>query len=820
MEEINRTKETGININQLDGEPVDLSSAEIKQIEEEFPKEVINEPEDLSFDSWTDIFIFEGFTEGALKNILTTTRKSFRLYKVTKNSIEFLSRFEIPEGLERDSNLEYCIDQKTCSIRIIPAKSKKIFVLNLDIKTGKLLKEEVVEHSGAKTPDDLVIHHKIEQPKNSQIDSFCSPYFYSEDNMDADFEMAKLRRGKILRRINLEHLIKSMIEKEKLKFENNLAQFSDTLRSTLRFQTYVNSRKVTKYEAGDQNLALIVINTNLAFYFVLIDLRKRKVLESSSVNFLELLGGEEGIQALLQDELQRDPEDQNQQNTEELSWWDFELGEYVYLPNTKSLVFNAFIVNIRAVIKINNLFDHRLLKSGVKIVKQRKFIQGDQMLRRFGEDKILTFYSGQVRSTFIRPLAFLDQETLEETKIEGFEDQETTRILFSLKYAKKQHTPRWLDENRMLIINPVSMIIYDYNLGKVISEKRYCFRSHDEGQFENIENLYVLGQKNSFNIMRTKKNHETGQEEMDTLKTIHLNDYILDLCVSLSSFGFSFFKMRSGNYLYLTAEFLESETRKGLRSCTKRLQVSLELEAKTFKVVKVKKRIMDELAVKMQIAKKFLVGDLFLFQTRLKKYRDETPINHQSLVLLNNSFEILDDSCQVFVRRWPPFISLSSNRVASIGQSNLLYLHEVDSVAKKLILLKKVIITDVKISTFKQFNDSSIVCDVEGDGDKFKEKGEGERTLLLLDKNLDLKSHLKLKGPRSQKPVYIVGEKKLVFVEWRSSEFYSVDLKKGSLFPADSAGGVGDVSQDSGEDERTLYNLKLDDNKITKVFFN
>ena len=78
MEE-KRENEIRIRVSKRGGRVFNLNLDGTEEREGEFEKVVINEPEDLSFSKSTGRVIFEGFTEGAIKNLLTLTKKRIRL---------------------------------------------------------------------------------------------------------------------------------------------------------------------------------------------------------------------------------------------------------------------------------------------------------------------------------------------------------------------------------------------------------------------------------------------------------------------------------------------------------------------------------------------------------------------------------------------------------------------------------------------------------------------------------------------------------------------------------------------------------------------
>ena len=76
---------------------------------------------------------------------------------------------------------------------------------------------------------------------------------------------------------------------------------------------------------------------------------------------------------------------------------------------------------------------------------------GKNQLIPFGEGRVLTLYSEEVRSTYLRPLAWLDPDTLKETKIPGLEKEGRSHLMFDNTFVFKSFAE--LSQNRMLMLN-------------------------------------------------------------------------------------------------------------------------------------------------------------------------------------------------------------------------------------------------------------------------------------------------------------------------------------------------------------------------------
>ena len=229
------------------------------------------------------------------------------------------------------------------------------------------------------------------------------------------------------------------------------------------------------------------------------DLRKKKILRSRSITLLDLLG-EEGIEEVLSDPLQRGapPENRNTRRDELFS------RDFAYFAQSRSLFLMGRLKEVEITFKIQDLFTADLLK-GVKVMKRRKIEEAKNTLQKFGDYKLLTFYSGEVWSTFFRPLAWLDLDTLEETKVAGSDKKGMSRLLFRAGSSRHGSCSK-LTKNRILVQNQHLLSIYDFELGDVIDQQIYQSSRPPGGTFKKIDNLNITNKAGQIHLLRTQKN--------------------------------------------------------------------------------------------------------------------------------------------------------------------------------------------------------------------------------------------------------------------------------------------------------------------------
>ena len=185
-----------INLNDLDVNEVldfnpDHDEAEIDQTFSQVVK--AQAPDSMTFCGDSTLFVLDGFTQGAIKNLLRVSKGHIvRLYSVTLDSIDVLSHSELAteevklilksrlqNGSQNTSSMEAIQNIHDCSVQLIPMQSNLSILLTFNQKTGSLLKEEVCKFS-EQTDITQVRALEINNPRNSLTDSFALAQSYTE----------------------------------------------------------------------------------------------------------------------------------------------------------------------------------------------------------------------------------------------------------------------------------------------------------------------------------------------------------------------------------------------------------------------------------------------------------------------------------------------------------------------------------------------------------------------------------------------------------------------------------------------------------------
>ena len=622
-------------------------------------------------------------------------------------------------------------------------------------------------------------------------------------------------------------------------------QLRRDLRDCFDFEDYTTT-KFFKFSRQNPELTLVVSILETCYLFFLVDLPRRKILKSTSITVLDLVE-KEGIEDLVRDPLQRHAgenqeggggeEHPNNQIEEEFTVY---LVDYAYLPQSASITLLLKFNNLDIICKIDDIFSSKSLKD-FKMVKRRKFRQGYRILNTFGGDKVLIYYSGKVRSTFLRPLAWLDMESFEETKIPGFDKEGRSHLLFGMSDLKGHNTQ--LNQDRILVLNRYLAVIYDFKQDKAIAEHIFNLQRHENLNMKKCGNLYAIYEGESLNLLRTEKS-DRGEEVIEKSKIIHFNDLIPNMNLNLVSFGFNLLKLDSGNYLYLGSKYLEEDFRLNPTNRQSRL-MSVEIDPETLSVIKFNVSEREQFDSRVVVSNVQLLKDLLIFNARLKG----TQIGHQnqeqgeegggvrggtnqtdqstSLVLATTDFMVLDYCSESKLGKVIPIIGASSSKIASLGLQNKIYLHKVDFTQKRLILLKTLDLGTYEIiqNRLEDLNPSAFCCLAKQTHQDQGDQQDQGRILLKFDMDLNLISHLRINQDIELQAIYPLEGSKVAFMHnlsYTNRVLFVMDMEDNLVqFAHQKEFAYGLPSYVfEGEDEQKIMVIDKVGDKIVRVVLN
>ena len=149
-----------------------------------FEQTYLELPEDVVFQTEKYLKIIEGFTPGALKNLILITRKKFRVYAVTETKISFFSSSAIPKEA---SDLIFSHTFKSGAIMVFRKRNSTLQLLSgtciissafhLHPETGKLLSVEKRPLSKFSESHQKFYSPALSVPNNSKTDFYLSTFF-------------------------------------------------------------------------------------------------------------------------------------------------------------------------------------------------------------------------------------------------------------------------------------------------------------------------------------------------------------------------------------------------------------------------------------------------------------------------------------------------------------------------------------------------------------------------------------------------------------------------------------------------------------------
>ena len=317
------------------------------------------------------------------------------------------------------------------------------------------------------------------------------------------------------------------------------------------------------------------------------------------------------------------------------------------------------------------------------------------------EGRLLTRFTGQDYHPDLRPLAWIDLDSLEEEKLKGLEECE---LFVSINHYENRKGYREclhvsLGENRLLIISPFTASIFDFSEGKLIASLNTDFEDTKFAQKGLEGEIYVTSDQKVLKLLRTKR-LKNGKTIVQKSKLFHLHLYLKGVHPLQVENKPRIVQLQTGNYLLEIELNFDKREKSGSISAESDL-VYLEIDGKTLEQLswRIKKEIKALERVE-EIQQIYTLSNYLIFAAELKdknqgQSEDEDDEFfyfqrqcHSNLILAALDFEILD-YCETATLKFAKAVrAIKSNRVILIGEEDDIYLHKVDFARKKLILLK------------------------------------------------------------------------------------------------------------------------------------
>ena len=867
-------QESAIDIRELEGEPLDIEERDFEGVETEFKREKITIPEHMGR-TFSNAEVVQGFTKGAIKNIISLSETKIRLFEVTTDSINLLSCTEV-ESKELAELLKKMITMRPRLLKNTKSGSteaqflfrtlKDTARLRFDNQTGKLLQAKVSNLESSHPTEGSDFFERSEK-KHSKIESYLSAAInrgrFSRDRNEGVFrtiiQIRRLRNNRLTRWLDFEEFCIEKIQKEKARFGEQVKTVAEELRQSLiyafgAFDEYdlfkdklrIKAFKYTK-NSRRKNLILISARSKANLFIYLIDLERRKVIKHTSVNLLDLID-EAKISEILDLEL---PNNSNRfidrplgagfRNIE--NWFRIQLAHQIYLPETQEMIVTIKIKQVQLRVRIGDVFDRKKIE--VEKIISDFYLHSSQaiFLRKFGDEgKILTRFTGECKSPQIRPLAWLDPGSLTEQKLNGFEDSDDYFHTNYYDYRHDSSKTAKLSKNRLLLLNDFNAAIYDFGEGRLISTGKTLIDGHEDIQkLDSIQfdDIYIQTKEKSVKIFKAVKSKSGGKESYFVQKTntVHLNQHFNGLYDDQDFFiELNFMRLKNGNYLY-AGSLKFNKDQKGLPISARTELVSLEIDPDSLKVLKLRRKDPNHrFKPGYSGYKLYSVGNYLVFATELKQeIEDHTNIEmfrglpppfrpwryHNRLILTDLDYNILDICHLSQLTTSRPIRLVSNSRIISFGIDEHMHLHQVDQDNQKLVLLKRVKLLSARLSIFyfrAHISSPSFCCSLESTVPAHQH----QNVLLKFDLDLELVCSLRLGESTELRGIQALGGSRIAGckenLQRKMSDLFFIDMESRQVRLVDRSHlsySKYKVDRESGES--FCYFLKGD--SILKLFF-
>ena len=871
-------KQESVKVNELEGEPVEIDLNRVREVEVELQKQVIEFPGG-AVQTFTRVTkILEGFTEGALKNIITVSERFIWLYSVTLDAITLLCCTEIEgDRVKRffkknllTANQSILLHRSKSSIvQLIFGNLGKTVTLKFCGKNGKLLKTQISNIQKNSHLEGIRIR-KLGRENSYQAQSFYLDgkkdsvgtrhlglnHIYRttlDDKNDYGLDFKKW--------MSLDKIITRPMKNEKKIFENQLklSTISQEIKDELKFSEEFR-RSMHPFNTNNHSVFLLILSSSSHIFFFLIDLRRRKLLKRSSLSLLDLLTKEQIEE--IQDEGER--AEVEQEEGQDYVWFDtidsdsysdeeergdFEITDETFIQGSRTIIVTARFNGVNFRIRREDIFDKVVSAHEASLLGKRWFgFEKNSLLSLEGGLRILTRSSGDDDPTSSsRTLKWLNPETLEEEKIEGLEETDFYWRINCYQGDRESHMYDLISSNRLLIIGPTFALIYDISEHRQITTFTTDYEMTPLEKQPKLDRLHIESFEDYLRVYRLAK-LEDDQVVVHKVKSIYPKEHFQDFTFWKLDSEYKKFRLPSGNYHYLNKDSIRRRVDKNRSQEAKRF-FSLEIDPHSLEVVKSRKvdqnnRQNRKLSF-FGVEQIHFVSNYFIFPALVERHINrstkQTVIGYsqgkfssypRDLILTNLDFEMLDHSSQAkFTRGGIKAIS-SSNRVISLNETKSelkIYLHDVDLKKEKVVLLKSVAIDSRQFlfNSPASYGLPFFCCGISAKNEGETKQSSFYHVFLNFDWGLNLVGHLKFRGYGAGKSVYPLSCSSIAefgrryIGNVRQRFIYLIDMEERSIkvvheYALDARGERLETSEESGR----IWNTVADSWSIERFFLN
>ena len=803
MEETRKNQliEETLNLADLEGEEVNFNLEELRQNPGEFQKALIQAPDHLAFDPDRYLKVTEGFTPGALKNLVTISKTRIRVYAITETSIKFISCSDLPQDVSEKifhrsyksySNLIF--SKSTSSLQFIDGDSNSSILLKLDPDEGKLVFSKKIIFSIIHSPKVVRRLKGLPKPNKSKIDSFLHVKHAQELAWCRKVNFFRLRKNQAREWLNLTEMIRKLNSDQGRRFYLRIKK--ELPKNCRSMFSYSDVQKIDIFETRLAETSILCCYSFGAVILSLVSFDHRKVLWKRSINLLDLIT----IQRIREmvPWFQDEPEELDYSSGSESDEEDtqFQLYKAFFDKRSNSLILGVTKNEREMLIRIENIFSlkDKDLSTAAKCVVFDIERNSCPLVGEFSEGLILLKSSNKSRSLRTRPLSFLRMEDLGEEKIKGFEECEDFWAM-SEETKDSDVIRLQLTPGKILIVTKMFAFLYDYHQeGRVLDRIRHTLFARKGTRISMLDETLTFSSPQAFHLVKTSTS-DGGDRRFVDAKTIFLRNYF----PNCNTKKFKFLKLNQDESIIMT-----SDDNNEFGMCNRQPDlISIKINNLTSEVVQVARRDLSSITADELNGQNFYsVGGLIIFVARPLKNEDsfsslrsddnrnQFPVLFSFLTLATEELEILDQCKQAkLIKPKKAIGGIIGSRVLTFGRSGELFLNEVYAKSRKLILLKRVRLEGGKILEFwneDSYSPFSFCFQAIAHPAQRNpvEPPNGQRRSVVINFDSDLKviSSLSQSGFLNQRRLFSArGNKIMIFVKIRAMDYelwgFLLDLK-------------------------------------------
>ena len=703
------------------------------------------------------------------------------MYAVTENRLKFLTWSEFSQRISDlifpfrgRSWIKTIFSTDDLGLQFVIGQVNKSVIMRLEQENGKLVQIVEKEFSNLKKPFSVESSPNFPKSKNSKIEGFVFVNKYLNEQTNLTLFGRKMK-GKVKGWFNMTKFFRERQVKEELRLKaQKEAQLPPEYRPMFNFSRTGDAFIFKSEFPGTSVVCYPSVNS---ITVCLVNLKKRRVILKRSFTLLDFLSFEK-IREILntgnggQDGGEGGPDEGVDEEVVDIQNLTFHLQKALFHDKTQSVVLDIKVGEKKEIfVKLSNIFNTEDIRKNVKMHFFKNETSPLSLLGEFSEDHFLCSYTGESRSSLLRPLAFLRIEDFAQTKVKGFEESKKFSAMYGA-FSFSLVTRLRLNDSKMLIVTGLQAFIYDYIDGRVVDELRHTLDTMYGPTITKTDDLLAFKSRRQFHMIQTEIDEESGAIEVRGVKTIFFNDLVPNMSEKVSRPVYNLFKLQNGNYLMITPVYLEEAFRENPNNPPHH-QLSVEISKNDLEVVKSSSRDITGQLKRVRVNYACLVSDLLVFQASPREMLQDGNggqvgpfADYSLLTLATTDFEILHQ-CQraKLPIRVSSIGTVSSNQIVSQGLDNFIYLHEVDAINKKLVLKKSLKIQsgDLNNSMISKKSPHCFSCVANINATEGDPEQSTRSVVLNFNPDLTLRSYVYQTGLQSQKYIFSASKDKLIF---------------------------------------------------------